>query len=162
MIGHREEWTGHIFDVQLIFCDEMLNDRNLNFVGVYVVIVTQIVDFHFALVIFSKVFYHVSERISVECFDTFARKSHGKSSRWNWSEIEIETCILVTFPILRNHFLNHSLPLASSSFAFSIFDTFNQLLVDTFWKIVNLFKVHNFWSWIKARYKEKKNENVLT
>jgi len=151
MVGHRKVWARHIFNVQLILSDEMLNHRDLNFVGVYIVIVTEIVDFHFALVIFSKVFYHVSERISVECFHTFAWKAHGEGSGWNWGEIEIETCILVTFPVLRNHFLNHSLSLACSSFALSVFDTFNQLLVHAFWKIVNLLKVHNFWSWIKVR-----------
>jgi hypothetical protein len=103
----------------------MLNHWYLNFVCVNVVVITQIVDFYFALVIFSKVFYHVSKWISVECFHTFARKAHGEGSRRNRGEIEIETGVLVPFPVLRHHFLDHRLSLAGSSFALSIFDTFD-------------------------------------
>ena len=73
---------------------------------VNMVVIAQIINLDFAVMVLSEVLDDISYRIPVQTFHTFAGKAHSKYFFGNLGHIEIKIFVLISFSILRNHFLD--------------------------------------------------------
>ena len=131
VIHHRKVTKRDSFSCQTKLYSMTLIDWNGYFVGVDEVIITEVVNLQFRLMIQCKIFNHILERIPIESFHPFTRKTHGESPLRYLRQIKIEILVLIPFSILRDHLLEYCSPPTKCPrlFSLSLFHLFEDILI---------------------------------
>ena len=122
---------------------EVLIDLKPDLVVVDVVVITQVVDLDFSVMVLSKVLDDVSDRVPIQAFDTFSWEAHSENFLGDLSHIEVEVFILIPLTVLGDHLLDVGV-LVRALLRFSLVDVLVNAVVFFLREVVYSGEVYRF------------------